>query len=184
MNRILTTTLLGLALTANTSAAIIQFVPGTVPTDQNPLSIVGPDVFEVSDVPNAAPNDFQFNAITPIDVQVIANDGTLPVTFSLARVATANDRLNLIFNNPTYNNLVLFFDIPGLVKGDAIPGGTITDADGVVNWNAPGLNVSSSGTLLLAGTLEGSQLIPQVPEPTSLGMILLGVLGLFIQRRR
>ena len=185
MKRFTTTLLLAFALSANASAAMLQFVPGTIPDGENPLTVVGDGVFEISDVANPAPNDFQFNAVTPFDVQVVADGGATTVNYTLARIATANDRLNMIFSNPAYSNLVLGIDVPGLVKGDAIPGGTIEDANGIVNWNAPGLYADAGGMFTLAGKLEGTKILEAVPEPSSLALVFTGLLGLahFIRRR-
>ena len=117
----------------------MQFLPGT--PDANPLDVFGDGLFELSSVPLPAPNDFQYPAITSFDVEVIAESsagGTMPVVFSLTRGSTRDGSAVLVFENPLYDELFIQFTAPDLVKGDPFPT-TLTDSDGVVEWNAQSL---------------------------------------------
>ena len=161
-----------------TDAASLRFLPGTVPAEENSLTVLGDGVFEVSDTPNPAPNSHQFSVVSTFDVEVEGRDPAgepMSVVFQLDRVSTTNDRMNLIFMNPTYDELLLFFDVPGLVKGQPIPAIPISDADGTARWNAPLLQPISPG-VALAGALDGAMI---VPEPTGIVAISLAGLAIF-----
>jgi len=163
-----------LSMAAPSQAAIMQFLPGT--PDVNPLNVSGDGMFELSSVPNPAPNDFQYPAITSFDVDVIAEasaGGTMPVVFSLSRGSTRDGSAVLVFENPMYDELFVQFTAPGLSKGDPFPT-TLIDSDGVVEWNAPSLAPPSTAPIL-AGKLFDSAI---VPEPNSAIGMLIGLLTL------
>ena len=172
------------ALAVPVQAGIFRLTTGTLPDGENPLTVLGDGIFEVSDVPNPAPNDFQYPAISPIDVEVIADDlagGTMPVVFTLDRVSTRTDAVNVIFSNPTYDELQLQFQVPGLVEGSPIPSMVTDELDGILAWNAPSLEPPSTAPML-AGSFVGGSLV-LIPEPSSLFMCGLGMLMLGLRRR-
>ena len=180
MTRTLSFVLLTLMLASSVSAATMhKFVAGIVPEGENSLVVVGDGNFSLSDTPNPAPNDFQYEAVDPFDVKVTASDGaggSQDVTFSLLRASTTEGRFNLIFSNPDHANLLLWLDVDGLTKGAPVPTGTIDDLDGIVRWNAPSLEPVSLSSPMLAGSLQGGQVA--VPEPTGMFTMLLGLAGL------
>lgn len=171
-------------LVSSAPGAMFKFVPGTVPEGENALVVIGDGTFELSDTPLPAPNDFQFPAVQSFDVRVEASDGaggSKFVDFALLRGSTTDGHVNLIFGNNDHTNLLVSFDVEGITKGASFPS-SVSDADGIVNWNAPSLEPPSLSAGILAGSLEGSQIA--VPEPVGLTGMLIGIVGLSHRLRR
>lgn len=165
------------ALASNAAASlhIFNLTSGASGSEQNVLSVVGgsPVVFELAPPPPTGTN--QFVATTPFQVQVTSLAG--PHTFTLNRASTTNNHVNLIFNipgDPGSGQLGMFFDVPGIAQGDAVPA-SFVDADGVVEWNAPALT-TPNGSAQLAGRIEATVAVPE-PSAFAFGGLVIGLVG-------
>ena len=187
MFRISLIVLLMLTLSVSASAKTMQFISGTVAAGENPLTVFGSAKFEVADEPLSPPNDFQYRALEPFDVEVYAADGaggSRPIQFSLTRLSTVVDRVNLIFENEKYANLILAFDVPGLKRGDSIPD-YVEGVDGIIEWSASALTPPSLSPPVLGGSLLDAMIVARpIPEPSGIAGLMGALIGFLVWRRR